>query len=381
MEFTYNDELLLNQSDQDTAYKNYPAIFFVLDHQTLRDEFTSWNTRANDMKSKSRRCGVAAVLLATVALLVAAFEQVIHDALPHGGAWDMVPKYIAGATAGAGVIAVAIGYFGVLFRASKEQWLHYRLITERLRQWHAQSLVGQIPAILAATRSDKERTAFLHRRAAEFEEFKRQYITQIAATFPRYGTTSGHGSHDLPHHLIWLRSKWDETDGKHNLDPNDPNLQQLLAAYESIRMCGQLQYTTYKLRSETESFWTHAGVQARVLGSLAFICVIGLLVLHLLVGIGAIGETAWMKGPFVNALIVGSAILALAGRTLEEGLQPQREIDRLETYLARLETAEQQFKKTKSIDEKIKAMRDIEEASVAEMISFLKAGQESRFVM
>src|SRR5262249_23617997 len=151
-----------------------------------RNEFVSWDVRANRMKAKSRRCGVAAVLLATVALLVAAFEQVIHAALPHGGAWDMVPKYLAGGAAVAGVIAVAIGYFGVLYRTSKEQWLHYRLITERLRQWHAQSLVGQIPAILAAAHSEGERAKFRERRAAQFDEFKRQTIAQVAAAFPRY---------------------------------------------------------------------------------------------------------------------------------------------------------------------------------------------------
>src|SRR5215831_18746600 len=339
MEFTYNDELLLETRDRDAAHAHFPDIFFVLDHEALRSEFTSKDRLANSMKSKSRLCGFSAVILATVALFVAAFEPVINTHLAHGA-----EKYIAVAAAGIGVIAVAIGYFGVLFRASKEQWLHYRLITERLRQWHAQSLVGQIPAIVAAARSDEAKEAFRRRRVAEFEEFKRQYITQVAATFPRYVATSEYGSHDLSHHLVWIRSEWGEMDGNHHLDPTDPHLQQLLAAYESIRMCGQIQYTTYKLRSETESFWTHAGVQARVLGGLAFFCVIGLLVLHLLVVIGVIGEVAWMKGPFVHALAVGSAILALAGRTLEEGLQPQREIDRLEGYLARLETAEQRFK-------------------------------------
>jgi hypothetical protein len=259
--------------------------------------------------------------------------------------------------------------------------LHYRLVTERLRQWHAQSLVGQIPAILAAARSNGEKAAFLSRRASQFEEFKRQSITQVAATFPRYVATSVHGSNDPPRHLVWLRSEWGETDGHSHLDAKDPILQQLFAAYESIRMCGQIQYTSYKLRSETESFWTHAGVQAWVLGSIAFVCVIGLLVLHLLVLIGTIGGIAWLREPVMHALAVGSAILALAGRTLEEGLQPQREVDRLESYLARLEMAEQQFKNTKSIDVKIAAMRAIEEASVAEMISFLKASQESKFVM
>jgi hypothetical protein len=381
MEFTYNDELLIDKRDRDNAQANFPDIFFALDHEALRSEFLSKDTFANSMKSKSRRCGFAAVGLATVALLVAAFEQVIHTSFPQGSAWEITPKYIAGAAACLGVIAVAIGYFGVLFRASKERWLHYRLVTERLRQWHAQSLVGQIPAILAAARSNGEKAAFLSRRASQFEEFKRQSITQVAATFPRYVATSVHGSNDPPRHLVWLRSEWGETDGHSHLDAKDPILQQLFAAYESIRMCGQIQYTSYKLRSETESFWTHAGVQAWVLGSIAFVCVIGLLVLHLLVLIGTIGGIAWLREPVVHALAVGSAILALAGRTLEEGLQPQREVDRLESYLARLEMAEQQFKNTKSIDVKIAAMRAIEEASVAEMISFLKASQESKFVM
>jgi hypothetical protein len=78
MEFKYNDELLLDERDRDNARANFPAVFFVFDHETLRNEFTSKNVLADNMKSKSRRCGFAAVVLATVALLVAAFEPAIH---------------------------------------------------------------------------------------------------------------------------------------------------------------------------------------------------------------------------------------------------------------------------------------------------------------
>src|SRR5262245_5396656 len=107
MEFTYNDELLLQAHDRENAQKSFPDIFFVLDHEALRREFTAKNTLANNLKAKSRRCGFAAVVLATVALLIAAFEQVIHASLGHDAAW--APKCIAGVAAGVGVISVALG--------------------------------------------------------------------------------------------------------------------------------------------------------------------------------------------------------------------------------------------------------------------------------
>jgi hypothetical protein len=69
-----------------------------------------------------------------------------------------------------------------------------------------------------------------------------------------------------------------------------------------------------------------------------------------------------VKRQLIHALEVGSAILTLAGRTLEEDLQPQREINRLESYLARLEMAKQQFTSTQAIRVKIAAMRVIVEA-------------------
>src|SRR5262249_26253152 len=150
-------------------------------------------------------------------------------------------------------IAVAIGYFGVLYRTSKEQWLHYRLITERLRQWHAQSLVGQIPAILAAAHSEGERAKFRERRAAQFDEFKRQTIAQVAAAFPRYVADPARGAQEPVPNLVWIRSEWKEPEAHDNIDPEDPYLPRLFGAYESIRMCGQLQYTSYKLRGTKES--------------------------------------------------------------------------------------------------------------------------------
>ncbi len=381
MEFDYNDELLINDSYRQTIQNNYRDIAFVLKHKALREKFKTINTIANKQKSKSRYCGFVAVCLATVALIIAAFEPIIYAQASNSANWSWVPKLAAGFAAFTGLIAVSIGFFGILFSKSKDQWLHNRLITERLRQWHAQSLVGNITAIITAAKSDKGITDFIERREAEFEEFKQETITQVAAVFQRYISKPLLYSKGQHENLVWARSQWAMTDKDVSYDSDDSILQQLLTVYESIRMRGQIQYTDYKLKSKRESFWTHAGVQARVIGNMAFVCVIGIFFLHMLVLCGAISDITWMKGPFVHALAVSCAIIALAGRTLDEGFQPRLEIERLDAYLTRLLSAEKQFKNAKSIHIKIAAMREIEEAAVAEMISFLKTNNDSKFVM
>jgi hypothetical protein len=40
-----------------------------------------------------------------------------------------------------GVVSILIGFGGVLYSGAKRRWLHNRVMTERLRQFHFQAFV------------------------------------------------------------------------------------------------------------------------------------------------------------------------------------------------------------------------------------------------
>jgi hypothetical protein len=381
MTFQYNDEMLLTEADRASAEHSFPNVFFALDHPALRSEFSKFDALANRAKARSQSWGVTSVVLATSALILAAFEGVIHSSTPHDAAWQTVPTAVAVAAALLGVVAALIASFGLMYRQSKIDWLHNRLITERLRQWHAQSFVGRFSAIVAAARSPQARKTFLATRDAEFKEFQRLFIAKVSAEFPRYigarGTDHGAGAIQSP----WIRREWTDRPLVDSLPADDPLVREALAAYEMTRMTSQVQYTSFKLLEDAVPFWTHAPVQARVLKRLGWTCVAALMLLHLVIVLGVIANVPSMNSSAVHASAVSMAILALAGRTLEEGLQPHREIERLEAYLLRLTAAEHTFKTTDQVAQQLGAMREIERAAVAEMVGFLSARHESTFVM
>jgi len=90
--------------------------------------------------------------------------------------------------------------------------------------------------------------------------------------------------------------------------------------------------------------------------------------------------------PAIDQTVVGSfaiifAILAVGTRSVEEGLQPQRELARVELYAAEVNAALQQFTSSNSPDMKVDALKILEKASTDEMIEFLDANEHARFVL
>lgn len=73
--------------------------------------------------------------------------------------------------------------------------------------------------------------------------------------------------------------------------------------------------------------------------------------------------------------------MALALRTLEEGLQPHREVERYRQYGSALRIIRDRFKRADNAKEKMQALKELEGLSYWEMVSFLKSGEEAKFVM
>jgi hypothetical protein len=187
----FNDDLLMQEADRELAAKKYPSIFHVLDHPELRELFVQFDRPATHAKRTGLKAGLSAIGFGFCALAAAALELLIthsaHDT-PAAHAEEWTGIVLAAISGLFGLLSFAIGTMGVLSAGRKRRWLHYRLMTERLRQFHFQTLVLRLPQILASLKDDAAKAKFLSERALWFESFKGRFAGKLDSAYllPRF---------------------------------------------------------------------------------------------------------------------------------------------------------------------------------------------------
>lgn len=360
MIYQFNHDLLLPQGDRDAAQGLFPNIFFALDHPELRALFTEFNVKATGAKTRSRRWGLVAVALATIALIIVSGDPLFKGLAIHQG-------LLIGAAL-CGLAGVFIGMFGTLFSTRARRWLHHRLAAERLRQFHFQWIVAKAPQIAQAAEQPELREALLARRKVEFAGFTRDVIGHLEAEF-----VASIEEEDPP--ACWVVP---ETAGPPISE--SPGFTELCAAFERLRLKPQLQYTAYRLHGRDGTSLTPLH-QAALFSAIALSCVLVVFVLHGVALVGAFQEPAWTFEPVIHTFAIWSAIIALAIRTLEEGLRPHRQIERLREYRSAVRLITERMSAAHDAHAKLAAMREMEEAAYEEMINFLKSNAEAKFLM
>ena len=179
---------------------------------------------------------------------------------------------------------------------------------------------------------------------------------------------------------FWIEPKW-ERDAKRALPKAHVDaLNQILDAYEKTRLNGQVQYTNYILSTEG-SFWRLPRKQAFWLGQVAFSLVICAFGTNLVALLGAGFPGFPIQAAVLGAFGIALAILAVATRAIEEGLSPHREVQRMEKYAAVIDQVRVDFTSTQSQSKKRDAIKLLEQAATEEMIEFLSANENARFVL
>lgn len=363
MAYAFNNDIFLTEDDRKTAKRAFPNVFYALDNPALREVFEVHDIRANRSKTRSRRWGVAAVSLATLALMIAA-SSTLYDGFSHE-----LKRAISVLGAFCGISSVAIGYFGVMFRGRKLRWLTDRLATERLRQFHFQHFAAHGGAIVRGARSPEAQAAYIALRDRDFERFRIDFLTRLEDEFhaiveaedPDSGLLFDFAA-DLP-------------------DADDPHLEEYYRAYELLRFQRQIDYCNLLL-SEGRNLWKHAPArQARLFGAVGLTCLVVILGLDSLVFMGSILDLPFLAAPFFSVGGVLIAFFALGARTVEDGLQPGVEAERMRQYRIALNRSHARFRGAKTPAAKIEPVIDLENASFEEMIPFLKTNYEATFVM
>jgi len=357
----FNDDLLMDDRNRAAVMARYKTVAHVLDHERLRELFQHYDGPATKAKRRGRLFGYISIVCILFAFIIASLEH-FWSHVPE--AW---PKILAGLAGVLGIAGAAIGSIGVLHSKKKRQWLYGRLMTERLRQFHFQTMVRRLPQIRASLREGPDHPAFVAARAEWLAAFEARFAGKLDSQFAE--VVQSEGSEGL-----WLHPRHAETE----FGPDAPELNPLFEAYRELRIQHQLGYASREL-----SEFNRKGPRAHHtrLSTASVLCVGLLCFIH-----GGIVVLV-LKGELANiekilaALTIVIALLALAVRAVEQGLQPEREIERYQQYRSAVRAVLERFDLAKSQAEKLRVMSEMERLSYDEMRNFLITNSASRFVM
>src|SRR6266404_2370226 len=364
----FNDDLCSGARDRELARDIFPEVLHIFDFPELRELFLSHDIPANLAKRRRSLFGFVAIGLGAVALFGASVAQ------------DNWPCTLA-VCAALGAVSLLLGWFGTLSGETKRVWLCSRLMTESLRQFHFQTLVYRLPAVLASTRGAAAQRRFIEERRGWLAEFRLQYEGHLPARLR--AVLDDDAEEDF---LLHPDGNWD-----HDLSGSDTSLQKVFLAYRLLRFEHQIQYANYRLGADQSIFSTSATRQLEVLRNLALVFIlvgfVANLALVALLGfgpkLGLSPSAADQKVILTTAhvLVIGLFVGVVAVRTLEEGLQPAREVDRYIRYRSAMLSLLRRFDKELDPREKLKIMCDAERASYQEMRGFLKTHYDARYVL
>jgi hypothetical protein len=392
---TFNDDLLANADDVRRAGEVYPLIAHVLDHPELRAIFERYDEIAKAAKRRMYRGGLATVACGTLSLGLVAVLVVFGAALHQ--VWPPFEPILAFLAAAFG-IASAVLAAGILRSPDKETWLSARFMTERLRQFHFQSMVCRLAEIAASQQDDPARQRFRDQRATWLARFCDLYEDKQTAELGNI--LVGDEETDF-----WLHPR-----PTSSVPGADAALAPVFDAYRSLRILHQLQYASYKLGESHTLLPSLPRSQAALASKLSFLFIALLLGIDLLVaalvGFGSVslaeifgpvvakttqggtpdiaaGRTGWIHEMLtwlhLAALILGIFVLAI--RALEEGLKPDREVERYVKYRSAIRAVRDRFDEAETAAEKLDAMKQMERLSFDEMCDFLRTHSHARFVM
>jgi hypothetical protein len=359
----FNDDLLLT----DEASSSFPNMFPVLDFPELTALFSRYNASANGSKHRLRQAALAAILLGVFALLGASTQPLLE--VGPEGHFAIIPTIVIVLSATAGLLSILISAFGVFNSKYKRIWLESRLMTERLRQFQFQMLALHSTSILETLAGRQSIDQFYKLRRQWLSKFRLDYENHLS------GKLTEILDDEVDEQFLLHES---EAPGSKRYD--DSALEELFEAYRILRIKHQLQFANYKLSPERLDLPRH---QVLLLGGITLTCIVIVFFVHFAISISFINPVleALARNHAVHVLVVWTAIIALAARTFEEGLQPTRELERYTAYKARLGRLLAYFDEVSTLRQKVRIMTEVELAIYQEMRGFLKTNHEARFTI
>jgi len=336
-----------------------PCVRFAFEHPELLRAFEVADKKAIAAKRASRRIGFLSVFLVLIALLIASAAPLLKG-LDHDQ--HVLLGYVS---AGLGIIGAILGLSGLRKTASRRKWLHYRLQTESMRLFHFHMMASRLPEIAMADQSGRD--SYLESRRKAFDRLTAKVLDKADEELSRIRS-----QHDLSDFDVGV----EEAAVTGNENPQA--IKAALDAWRRLRLDWQLGYCEAKL-SHRSSAGSLSALQTEHLFSwVAWIAIAIVIGLHL---------TQFAAGPLhlplalMEVMVIWTALIALAARALEDGLQPQRDVERYEQYRANILVARERLNGASDFVTQLEVIRSFERISLEEMRVFLRTHAKSKFLL
>ncbi len=246
-------------------------------------------------------------------------------------------------------------------------------MTERLRQWHFQLLARRGQQIEASCKDANEVANFEKERAHWLDDFLIAHEGQLETQLEKLTSEAGHAE-------TWLHKP---ANGYSN---DSASLEQVFQAYKRLRFDHQRDYAIYKLRTSRDApFWQFlkwpAKLQMAALSGAATVCFACALGCSAVLVWGYTFGIATNVELYVRTWAVAVAVVGAALRTLQDGLAPDKEIERYKDYRGRTSQLCDRFEHTIDPKERLRLMEELEIASGDEMRGFLRTHHNAKFVL
>jgi hypothetical protein len=366
-----NSDLLIEEEDRAFFARHYPAFASIFDWPELRSLFATYDAAAASARKHSRRAGVFAVATGFLSLSVAATVPLADEFTKSSAVSQLRTQAVLGGIAAAfAIVSILIGYTQVLKGDGKARWLTNRFWSERIRQFHFQLIVNNLPTLVAAIQDRSDLRGWLEFRARELDQFKHDYLR---------------GVEDKIHHLDvdeaedrpWLSAAWEHPGP---VPPASAEFDELLKLLEQQRFGIQQRYAERKLINGWHSPETRAQWVLKLSDALTAV----LLLATITVGVSSIIEIIVGTNPFFRltaglvAVISSSSVVAM--RALKEGLLFSADAERYRWYLAAVRNLYRRYEHADR-PQRVILFRELEHVAYQEMRRFILSGSQARFVM
>ena len=339
-----------------------PSVHFAFDFPALLRAFERVDEEANQHKARSRQIGMTAIVLVLIALLIAASEPLL-------AALGKEASHIAGyAAAILAILGTGIGLTSLLPGSDRRKWLHNRLQAESLRLLHFGFIAARLPQLAEASGKGAEETRYIDERASTLARL----LAEMAAQTPK-------AAHEAVQELrrgIFASAKVE--DAPVHGEQISPAAADAFIAWRELRLTRQLAYCDAKLEAGLKAGALNPLRQEKIFSLAGWLCIGAVVLLHLLHL-----TDSWLHTPTVwlQVAVVWAALITLALRALEDGLQSEREVERYEQYRANIVVALERFDGGATMAAKVETMRAFERMGLEEMRVFLRTHAKSHFLL
>src|SRR5262249_23638219 len=128
----------------------------------------------------------------------------------------------------------------------------------------------------------------------------------------------------------------------------------LLSAYRELRIEHQIGYVHHKLADDGRILSGSPRSQAAFFANFGYLCIAGLCAVHVAVlALVVLAPNVWGSlSRTLAAVAIWLALAALAARAAEQGLQPEREIERYQQYGSALVAIRERFDDAETVSAK-----------------------------